>query len=221
MRILIVEDDAALARGLAGTLKLAGFSVDHESDGAEAAALAISEPYSLVVLDLGLPNLSGFDVLRQIRWSGWKVPVMILTARDAITDRVRGLDLGADDYLLKPFDVAEFGARVRALVRRGEGLPDPMLTCGPLSLDRAAGVVSLNGERLILRRRELAVLTGLMTRAGKVVPKERLISEVFGFDEPVAPNALELYVARLRKKLEPEGPQIRTIRGIGYLLEAR
>jgi two-component system response regulator TctD len=221
MRILIVEDDAALARGLAGTLKLAGFSVDHESDGAEAAALAISEPYSLVVLDLGLPNLSGFDVLRQIRRSGSKVPVMILTARDAITDRVKGLDLGADDYLLKPFDVAEFGARVRALVRRGEGLPDPMLTCGPLSLDRAAGVVSLNGERLILRRRELAVLTGLMTRAGKVVPKERLISEVFGFDEPVAPNALELYVARLRKKLEPEGPRIRTIRGIGYLLEAR
>jgi DNA-binding response OmpR family regulator len=221
MRILIVEDDAALARGLAGTLKLSGFSVDHEADGAEAAALAVSEPYSLVVLDLGLPNLSGFDVLRQIRRSGSKVPVMILTARDAITDRVKGLDLGADDYLLKPFDVAEFAARVRALVRRGQGLPDPSLTCGPLSLDRAAGVVSLNGEPLILRRRELAVLTGLMTRAGKVVPKERLISEVFGFDEPVAPNALELYVARLRKKLEPEGLQIRTIRGIGYLLEAR
>jgi DNA-binding response OmpR family regulator len=221
MRILIVEDDAALARGLAGTLKLSGFSVDHEADGAEAAALAVSEPYSLVVLDLGLPNLSGFDVLRQIRRSGSKVPVMILTARDAITDRVKGLDLGADDYLLKPFDVAEFAARVRALVRRGQGLPDPSLTCGPLSLDRAAGVVSLNGDPLILRRRELAVLTGLMTRAGKVVPKERLISEVFGFDEPVAPNALELYVARLRKKLEPEGLQIRTIRGIGYLLEAR
>ena len=221
MRILIVEDDAALARGLAGTLRLSGFAVDHEADGAEAASLAVSEPYSLVVLDLGLPNLSGFDVLRQVRRSGSKVPVMILTARDAVTDRVKGLDLGADDYLLKPFEVAEFEARVRALVRRGQGLPDPVLTCGPLSLDRAAGVVCLNGQPLILRRRELAVLTGLMTRAGKVVPKERLISEVFGFDEPVAPNALELYVARLRKKLEPDGPQIRTIRGIGYLLETR
>ncbi len=217
MRILIVEDDAALARGLAGTLKL--FAVDHEADGAEAAALTLSKPYSLVVLDLGFPNLSGFDALRQIRRSGSKVPVMILTARDAITDRMTGLDLGADDYLLKPFDVAEFSARVRALVRRGQGLPDPVLTCGLLSLDRAAGIVSLNGLPLRLRRRELAVLTGLMTRAGKVVPKERLISEVFGFDEPVAPNALELYVARLRKKLEPDGPQIRTIRGIGYLLE--
>jgi two-component system response regulator TctD len=221
MRILIVEDDAALARGLAGNLRLSGFAVDHEADGAEAAALAVSEPYSLVVLDLELPNLSGFDVLRQIRRSGSKVPVMILTARDAITDRVKGLDLGADDYLLKPFDVAEFAARVRALVRRGQDLPDPVLTCGPLSLDLVAGVVSLNGQPLILRRRELAVLTGLITRAGKVVPKERLISEVFGFDEPVAPNALELYVARLRKKLEPDGPQIRTIRGIGYLLETR
>ena len=221
MRILIVEDDAALARGLAAALRLSGFAVDHEADGAEAAALAVSEPYSLVVLDLGLPNLSGFDVLRQIRRSGSRVPVMILTARDAIADRVKGLDLGADDYLLKPFDVAEFKARVRALVRRGQGLPDPMLTCGRLSLDRAVGIASLNGQPLILRRRELAVLTGLMTRAGKVVPKERLIGEVFGFDEPVAPNALELYVARLRKKLEPDGPQIRTIRGIGYLLETK
>jgi len=220
MRILIVEDDAALARGLASALKALGFAVDHEVEGEPAAELVLSEPYSLVVLDLGLPGLCGFDVLARIRRSGCSVPVMILTARDAITDRVRGLDLGADDYLLKPFDLAEFEARVRALVRRGQNLPNPVLTCGVLTLDRSCGAVTLNGRPLALRRRELAVLAALMVRAGKVVPKERLISEVFGFDEPVAPNAMELYVARLRRKLEPDGPQIKAIRGLGYLLAA-
>jgi DNA-binding response OmpR family regulator len=221
MRVLLVEDDVALARGLVAALKLAGLAVDHEADGTEAARLALAEPYSLVVLDLGLPGLSGFEVLRQIRGAGSAVPVMILTARDAISDRVKGLDLGADDYLLKPFDLEEFEARVRALIRRGQGSPSPVLTCGRLVLDRSSGTVSLNGNPLPLRRRELAVLTALLTRAGKVVPKERLTAEIFGFDEPVAPNALELYVARLRRKLEPDGPEIRTIRGLGYLLEAR
>jgi DNA-binding response OmpR family regulator len=221
MRVLLVEDDEALARGLAAALKLAGLAVDHEADGAEAARLALAEPYSLVVLDLGLPGLSGFEVLRRIRGAGSAVPVMILTARDAVSDRVKGLDLGADDYLLKPFDLAEFEARVRALIRRGQGSPSPVLACGGLELDRSSGTVTLHGRPLALRRRELAVLTALLTRAGKVVPKERLAAEIFGFDEPVAPNALELYVARLRRKLEPDGPEIRTIRGLGYLLEAR
>jgi two-component system response regulator TctD len=220
MRILLIEDDAALARGVAGSLRLAGFAVDHEADGEEAAKLALSEPYSLVVLDLGLPNRSGFEVLREIRGRGSAVPVMILTARDAVADRVKGLDLGADDYLTKPFAPAEFEARVRALVRRGQGAPNPVLACGALELDRSTGVATLAGRPLDLRRRELTVLQALMARAGKVVPKERLLSEVFGFDDPVAPNALELYVARLRKKLEPDGPRIRTIRGLGYLMEA-
>ena len=220
MRILIVEDDAALARGLAAALRSSGFAVDHEADGAEAAALATSEPYSLIVLDLGLPNRSGFEVLKELRQRGAAVPVMILTARDTVGDKVKGLDLGADDYLQKPFDLAEFEARVRALVRRGQGSPNPKLSCGPLVLDRSSGAVTLNGRPLVLRRRELAVLSVLMARAGKLVPKERLISEVFGFDEPVAPNALELYVARLRRKLEPDGPQIRTVRGLGYMMEA-
>jgi two-component system response regulator TctD len=220
MRILIVEDDAALARGLMGSLRLAGYAVDHQGDGAEAARLATTEPYALVVLDLGLPGWSGFEVLQDIRRAGSTVPVMILTARDAVGDRVRGLDLGADDYLLKPFAPAEFEARVRALVRRGQGLSNPILTCGPLTLDPATGIVALDGRPLALRRRELTVLAALMPRAGKVVAKDRLIDEVFGFDEPVAPNALELYVARLRKKLEPAGVRIRTIRGLGYLLEA-
>jgi two-component system response regulator TctD len=219
LRILIVEDDAALARGLAGSLKLAGFAVDHEADGSDAAAIATSEPYALVILDLGLPGLSGFEVLRRIRARGSNVPVLILTARDAVTDRVRGLDLGADDYLLKPFEPAELEARVRALVRRGLGERNPVLACGALTLDRSTGTVAVAGRQVALRRRELAVLEGLLTRAGKVVPKEKLAGEVFGFDEPVAPNAIELYVARLRRKLEPDGPQIRTIRGLGYMID--
>ena len=219
MRILIVEDDAVLARGLTASLRLSGFAIDHEADGTDAAAIAIAEPYALVILDLGLPGLSGFEVLRQIRVRGCDVPVLILTARDAVADRVKGLDLGADDYLQKPFDPAELEARVRALVRRGMGPRNPVIACGALTLDRSSGAVHLAGRPITLRRRELAVLEGLMTRAGKVVPKEKLSGEVFGFDEPVAPNAIELYIARLRKKLEPDGPQIRTVRGLGYMIE--
>jgi two-component system response regulator TctD len=219
VRILIVEDDAVLARGLTASLRLSGFAIDHEADGADAAAIAIAEPYALVILDLGLPGLSGFEVLRQIRVRGCDVPVLILTARDALADRVKGLDLGADDYLQKPFEPAELEARVRALVRRGMGPRNPVIACGALTLDRSSGGVHLAGRPITLRRRELAVLEGLMTRAGKVVPKEKLSAEVFGFDEPVAPNAIELYIARLRKKLEPDGPQIRTVRGLGYMIE--
>ncbi len=170
MRVLLVEDDAALARAVTTALKLAGLSVDHQAEGTEAARLALAEPYSLVVLDLGLPGLSGFEVLRRIRAGGSAVPVMILTARDAVQDRVKGLDLGADDYLLKPFELAEFEARVRALIRRGQGSPSPVLTCGGLALDRSSGTVTLHDRTLDLRRRERAVLTALMTRAGKVVP---------------------------------------------------
>ena len=219
MRILIVEDDAVLARGLAASLRLAGFAVDHVADGAEAAAIALEEPYALVILDLGLPGLSGFEVLRHIRAAGSEVAVLILTAQDSVAVCVEGLDLGADDYLQKPFEPAELEARVRALLRRGLGQRNPVITCGALTLDRSSGAVHLAGRPVNLRRRELAVLEGLMTRAGKVVPKDKLAGEIFGFDEPVAPNAIELYIARLRKKLEPEGPQIRTVRGLGYMIE--
>ena len=219
VRILIVEDDAAMARGLAERLKLSGFAVDIESDGASAAQTALLEPYSLIVLDINLPNVSGFEVLHKIRQERSNVPVMILTARYTVDDKVSGLDLGADDYLSKPFDISEFDARVRALVRRGQGLPNPTLICGPLAFDRAAGTITLSGRPLEVRRREFAVLEVLMTRAGKLVSKERLIAEVFGFDEPVAPNAAELYVGRVRQKLGPDGPRIRTVRGLGYLLE--
>ena len=202
-------------------LRQSGYAVDHEADGAHAAEIALSEPYSLVVLDLGLPNKSGLEVLKELRAKRADMPVMILTARDTVSDKVKGLDLGGDDYMAKPFDLGEFEARVRALVRRAQGSASPILRCAELTLDRSAGVASIKGRPLDLRRRELAVLAGLMTRAGKLVTKERLIDEIFGFDEPVAPNAIELYVARLRRKLEPDGPEIRTVRGLGYLLVNR
>ena len=219
MRVLIIEDDMALARGLAQSLRDMGFAVDHHRTGCGAADVALSEPYSLIVLDLILPKVSGFDILHSIRQHGSLVPIMILTVQHAIQDRVKGLNLGADDYLMKPFDLAEFEARVRALVRRSQGAPFPTLKCEPLTWDRSALTVRLDGKLLNLRRREQAVLVSLMTRAGKVVSKRRLIAEVFGFEEEVAPNALELYVARLRKKLGCDGPKIITVPGVGYLLE--
>jgi len=205
VRILIVEDDAAMARGLAERLKLSGFAVDIEADGASAAQTALLEPYSLIILDINLPNVSGFGVLHKIRQAGSTVPVMILTARYTVGDKVSGLDLGADDYLSKPFDIAEFDARVRALVRRGQGLPNPILICGPLAYDRAAGTITLSGRPLELRRREFAVLEVLMTRAGKVVSKERLIAEVFGFDEAVARTRRNSMLVAFARNSVPTG----------------
>jgi len=219
MRVLIVEDDAALARGLIEALRAAGLAVDHVCDGAEAVELVGEEPYSVVILDLGLPDIDGLKVLRMMRGRGVRTPVLILTARDSLNDRVCGLDQGADDYLAKPFEPAELAARVRALIRRGQGAPDPVLTVGALRLDRNSGDAYLDGQPLDLRRRELAVLEGLMVRAGKLTPKERLVSEVFGHEEPVGTNALEVYIARLRRKLEAGGVQIRTVRGLGYILD--
>ncbi|GJD92598.1 Transcriptional regulatory protein tctD [Methylobacterium hispanicum] len=219
MRILIVEDDAALARGVVASLRLSGFAVDHEASGADVLPLLRQEAYALVVLDLGLPDRSGFEVLREIRRAGLTVPVMILTARAAVADRVTGLDLGADDYLAKPFDPAELEARVRALVRRGHGRPDPIVSCADLVLDRSGQVATLAGRHLPLRKRELAILESLITRAGRVVSKERLVAEVFGFDEEISPNAIEVYVARLRRHFGAAGPRIVTLRGLGYLME--
>lgn len=220
MRVLIVEDDAALARGLVDGLRAAGLAVDHVAEGEEAVELACEAPYSLIILDLGLPDVDGLKVLRRARSRGLRTPVLILTARDSVEDRVAGLDQGADDYLSKPFEPAELAARVRALIRRGQGTPDPVLTVGPLRLDRSSGEAYLADQALDLRRRELAVLEGLMVRAGRLTPKERLVAEVFGHEEPVGTNALEVYVARLRRKLEPGGVQIRTVRGLGYVLDA-
>lgn len=220
MRILIVEDDAALARGIVALLRGAGHAVDHVAGGEDALMVLADEPYALVVLDVGLPDLDGFAVLQALRRRGDKVPVLMLTARDALDDRVRGLDLGADDYLRKPFAPEELEARIRALGRRRGGDPTPELVIGSLVLNRSAGQAQVAGRPLDLRRREWAVLDALAARAGQIVTRETLQSEVFGFDEPVGPNAIEVNITRLRGKLAPDGPAIRTVRGVGYLLDA-
>lgn len=220
-RILLVEDDPPLARGVAALLRGAGHSVDIAEDGETAMMVVHDEPYALIVLDIGLPDISGLEVLNTIRRSESKVPVLVLTARDAIEDRIAGLDHGADDYLLKPFDTGELEARVRALLRRAAGEASPLLSIGRLTIDPARRIAAVDGRMLDLRRREWAVLERLAAQVGKVVQKERLSAEVFGYDEPVSPNAIEVYVARLRRKLEPDGPAIRTIRGLGYVIDPR
>jgi two-component system OmpR family response regulator len=219
-RILLVEDDPALLRGLVAMLRAGGYAVDTASDGASAVSMATQDPYAVVMLDVGLPDFSGFEVLKRLRERGCRMPILMLTARDTVQDRVTGLDLGADDYILKPFEPTELEARIRALMRRSHGDPSPILTIGNLVIDRSLGTAHVGGRPLDLRRREWAVLDRLVARAGKLVSKEQLTDEVFGFDEPVAPNAIEVYVGRLRKKLEPDGPTIRTLRGLGYMLDA-
>jgi two-component system OmpR family response regulator len=220
MRVLMIEDDAALARSIATLLRAGGHAVDHCTGGEEALTLVSGEPYAVVILDVGLPGIDGFTVLERLRRRGDRVPVLMLTARDGLDDRVRGLDLGADDYLRKPFDPEELEARVRALGRRRGGDPVPVVTIGALTLNRSTGQADVAGRPLALRRREWAVLDALATRAGQVVPRELLLAEVFGYDEPVGPNAIEVHVTRLRSKLGTAGPQIRTIRGVGYLIDA-
>ena len=217
----MIEDDAALARSIAALLRAGGHAVDHVATGEDALAVVGGEPYARVILDVGLPDIDGFTVLAELRRRGEKVPVLMLTARDALDDRVRGLDLGADDYLRKPFEPQELEARVRALGRRRGGDPTPEITVGPLTINRSTGAADVAGRALDLRRRELAVLESLATRAGQVVPRELLIGEVFGFDEPVGSNAIEVHVTRLRGKLAPDGPGIRTVRGVGYMLDAQ
>lgn len=219
MRILIVEDDAALARGIAGLLRASGHAVDHVFTGEDALLLVGGEPYALVILDVTLPGIDGFTTLERLRRAGERVPVLMLTARDALDDRVRGLDLGADDYVRKPFAPEELEARIRALGRRRAGDPTPTLVVGTLVLNRSTGEARVDGRVLYLRRRELAVLESLATRAGQIVPRETLLAELFGFDEPVGPNALEVHITRLRAKLGPDGPTVRTVRGVGYLLD--
>ena len=218
MRIMIVEDDPRLAHGMEALLNAAGFAVDILSSGEEALHIAERVPYAAIILDLGLPDLDGLEVVRQLRRRKVGTPILISTARDSLADRVDGLDTGADDYLAKPFHLRELESRVRALARRGQGTPDPVLKVGTLTFDRSSRTVHVNDTAIDLRRRELAVLEALMGRPGKIVTKERLAAEVFNFNDAVAPNALEVYVARLRRKLVPDGPVIRTVRGLGYMI---
>ncbi len=225
-RILLVEDDAALARGLVALFRHSGYDVESVATGQAALAHQAAGSYAAMILDLGLPDLSGFEVLKQMRGrevrgrsESARCPVLILTARSALDDRVLGLDLGADDYLLKPFEPSELLARVRALLRRAQGDPSPSITVGRLTLEHTNGAFRLGDELLELPRRERAVLEQLVIRAGKIVLREKLADMVFGLDEDVGANALEVYIGRLRKRLAAGGPHIRTVRGLGYMLE--
>ena len=218
MRIMVVEDDAPLARGIAASLQTDGYSVDIVSTGEDAVSIAPLEPYGVILLDLGLPDIDGLEVLRRLRSRGQTTPVLILTARDRIDDRVEGLDCGADDYMAKPFHPRELHSRVRALARRASGTLDPTIVIGALTFDRLSRTVTIDNTILPLRRRELAVLETLLSRPGKLIAKEQLISEVFSYDDAVAPNALEVYIGRLRRKLGDTGTRIRTVRGIGYMI---
>ena len=219
MRILIAEDDPVLADGLTRSLRQADYAVDCVNAGDQADHVLLAQSYDLVILDLGLPKLDGFEVLRRLRRRGSKIPVLVLTARDAIDDRVKGLDLGADDYLTKPFDLPELEARVRSLIRRGQSGGGSTLTHGAIAIDTVGRRATLGGMPLDLSARELGVLEVLVHKSGRVVNKEQLADQLYGWDEEVGANAIEVYVHRLRRKLEPAGVKIRTIRGLGYLLE--
>lgn len=219
VRILIVEDDASLAGALAQMLRAEGYAVDAMSSGEQAVLAARQEPFDLVILDIGLPGMDGYEVLRRLRGAGGATPVLMLTARDQIEDRVRGLDLGADDYMAKPFAMPELTARVRALIRRSQAQAGPRVQHGPLTLDTAARRAYLGGAPLELAGREWSVLEVLLARVERVVSKEAIIQAVTGWNEELSPNAIEVYVSRLRAKLEPAGIRIRTVRGFGYMLE--
>ena len=219
MRIMIVEDDAVLARGVARILESEGYAVDVVARGEQAILAAEQERFDLVILDVGLPGMDGFEVLRRLRAQAERVPVLLLTARDAVDDRVHGLDLGADDYVAKPFAMSELAARVRALIRRSQAQAGPKVVHGPLLLDTIAQRAFLNGEPLELAGREWAVLEVLLAKVERVVSKEAIIQAVANWGEELSLNAIEVYVSRLRAKLEPAGIRIRTVRGFGYMLE--
>jgi two-component system OmpR family response regulator len=219
MRILVAEDDAILADGVTRTLRQSGYAVDWVKNGAEADSALESDDFDLLILDIGLPKKSGLDVLKRLRSRDSRLPVLILTALDGVNDRVRGLDAGADDYLAKPFDLSELEARVRALVRRGMAGSPTLLRHGALTYDQVGRIARLNGEALELSAREVSLLEIFLQRAGRLVSKDQLVSHVCEWGEEVSPNAIEVYVHRLRKKLEPGGVRIVTVRGLGYSLE--
>ena len=219
MRILVVEDDAMMAEAIARALRQSAHMVQKAANGVEAdRALATSE-YDLVLLDLGLPRMDGFEVLKRLRLRRSRVPVLILTARDAVEDRVAGLDLGGDDYLAKPFELAELEARVRALLRRGQSNASAVLVHGPLRLDTAGRRLFHGDDPVELSARELSVVELLLLREGRVVTKQQIIDHLYGWEEGSSSNAVEVFVYRLRRKLESRGLEIRTVRGMGYLVE--
>jgi two-component system OmpR family response regulator/two-component system response regulator TctD len=217
MRILLAEDDPMIADGLVRALRKSSYAVDHVNNGVTADTALASEQFDLLILDLGLPKLPGIEVLKRLRARKSALPVLILTAMDGLEDRVRGLDAGADDYLTKPFALPELEARVRALTRRGTALPSS-IEFGALNYDQSDRVARFDGQPLDLSARELALLEILLLRVGRLVSKEQLVDHLCGWGEEVSTNAIEVYVHRLRKKLEPCGVRINTMRGLGYSL---
>jgi two-component system OmpR family response regulator/two-component system response regulator QseB len=216
MRILVVEDDSLLGDGIKAGLAQAGFSVDWVNDGVAAELALRTQSHAAVVLDLGLPRLAGLDVLRRMRADGNKAPVLILTARDRIEDRIKGLDSGADDYMVKPFDLHELAARLRALIRRSAGDPMPVLRIGGIELDPAARQVKFKSKPVELPAREYALLHAFMLSAGRVLTRDQLSERLYAWGEEVESNAIDVHIHHLRRKLAPQ--LIRTVRGVGYLM---
>jgi two-component system OmpR family response regulator len=219
VRILLVEDDAMLADAVTRALRQAAHAVDVARSGEEADRALATSDYDLVLLDVGLPQLDGFEVLKRLRQRRSTVPVLILTVRDSLEDRVTGLDLGADDYLTKPFDLSELEARVRALIRRAHASASPELVHGPLRLDVAGRRLYCNDRPVDLAARELAVIELLLLKEGKVVTKQQIVDHLYGWEDMSNSNAVEVFVYRLRRKLEACGVDIRTVRGMGYLID--
>jgi two-component system, OmpR family, response regulator len=219
MRILVVEDDSVLAAALTRALNQSAYAVDLVGDGEAANEALATTAYDLVVLDIALPKVDGMAVLRRLRDRRSPTPVLILTARDTLEDRVSGLDSGADDYMTKPFDLPEFEARVRALIRRGQFNANNDMTHGRLRFDTVARRLFHDDSPVDMSGRELALTELLLARQGRVVSKEQMIDQLFGFGDEVGSNAIEVYVHRVRRKLEPFGVEIRTVRGMGYLLD--
>ncbi|HSY28214.1 MAG TPA: response regulator transcription factor [Burkholderiaceae bacterium] len=219
MRILLAEDDSVLADGLTRSLRQSGYVTDCVKSGTEADTALATQDFDLLILDLGLPKMSGLEVLRRLRARNSRLPVLILTAVDSVEQRVKGLDLGADDYMAKPFALSELEARVRALTRRGAGGGPTVIKHGPLSYDQVGRIAYINDQMLDLSARELGLLEILLQRTGRLVSKEQLVDHLCEWGDEVSNNAIEVYVHRLRKKIEIGGVRIATVRGLGYCLE--
>jgi two-component system, OmpR family, response regulator len=219
MRVLLVEDEPTLRAQVRAGLQEAGYVVDEADNGGDAHHLGASEAFDVVVLDLGLPVLDGLSVLKRWREARLTLPVLILTARDRWTDKVAGIDAGADDYLAKPFHMEELLARVRALIRRAQGMASPLLRCGPLELDTRSSRVAVDGQTVMLTSHEFRLLAYLMHRPGSVVSRTELTEHLYAQDFDRDSNTIEVFVGRLRRKLPPE--TIETVRGMGYRLAAR
>jgi two-component system OmpR family response regulator/two-component system response regulator QseB len=219
MRVLLVEDDALLGDAIQAGLKQSGYAVDWMRDGVSADQALATEAYAAVVLDIGLPRLSGLEVLRRVRVRGDSIPVLILTARDTVSDRIGGLDAGADDYLLKPFDMGELAARLRALIRRASGKAELLLQLSGVILDPAAHRVVCRDNPVEVSPREFAVLHALMLNTGKVMSRAQIEEQLYAWGEEIESNAVEVHIHHLRRKLFPE--LIETIRGVGYLITGK